>query len=87
MTMPESTENESKRQKPIVTPSVALGVLKAALDYVRDSGLRVRIGNQNGVCVMAIVGAEWQSDTQTLCVIGASDTQTTSDTQQGGDTP
>lgn len=72
-----SPGNAKQQPRPVVTPSMALQVLKTALDYVRDSGLRVQIGNRQGLCVMVVAGALWDGDAQMLRVVGGD--------AQGGD--
>ena len=70
-------KNGHKRgERPTLTPETALEILNTSLDYVKGSGLTVRIGNRGGVCVITIAGATWNDDTQSLCV-----TTTDDDTQ------
>lgn len=66
-----------KSDKPTLPPETALEIVQTSLDYAKGSGLQVRIGNHNGLCVIAIGGAFWDSDTQALCVMAHDDTQPT----------
>ncbi len=64
--------------RPILSPETALEIVQTSLDYAKRSGLTVRIGNRNGLCVIAIGGAVWNDDTHRLCVT------TNHDDTQGG---
>jgi hypothetical protein len=80
----ESSESVRQRPRPVVTPDMALQVLTTALEYVRDSGLRVQIGDRDGgLCVMVVTGATWDSDAQRIRIIGG-DAQISTDAQQEG---
>ena len=69
---------ERKRgERPTLSPETALEIVQTSLDYAKGSGLTVKIGNHRGVCVIAIGGAFWDSDTQALCVMPVADTQPT----------
>lgn len=57
------TPNGSANGKTKLTPGDALQVLTSALDYVRGSGLPVKIVNVNGTLVIGITGAMWESGT------------------------
>jgi hypothetical protein len=61
-------------ERPTLTPETALEILKTSLDYVRGSGLTVRIGNRASLCVIGIAGATWDDDTHRLCVTPDDDT-------------
>lgn len=52
-----STPNSNSNGKNKLTPADALQVLDSALDYVRGSGLPVKIVNVNGALVIGITGA------------------------------
>lgn len=72
----DKPNNGHKRgERPTLSPSMALEVLQTAIDYVRGSGLAVRIGNHDGLCVIGITGAVWDYNTQSLCVTPHDDTQ------------
>jgi hypothetical protein len=60
MTTPDGSAN-GKKQKPKLPPAEALQVLDAALDYVRGSGLPVKMVNVNGALVIGITGAMCES--------------------------
>lgn len=78
----DKPKSERKRgERPTLPPDAALEIVQTSLNYAKGSGLQVRIGNREGVCVITIGGAAWDSDTQRLCVITNHD-----DTQVGGDT-
>ncbi|CAG0935196.1 hypothetical protein TFLX_04028 [Thermoflexales bacterium] len=69
---------EHKRgERPMLSPETALEIIQTSLDYAKGSGLTVKVGNHRGVCVIAIGGAFWDSDTHALCVIPRDDTQPT----------
>ncbi len=81
----ESSERVKQRPRPVVTPDMALQVLTTALAYVRDSGLRVQVGDRaGGLCVMVVTGATWDTDAQRIRVIGG-DAHLDTDAQAGGD--
>lgn len=58
-----TTPNGSANGKNKLTPADALQVLESALGYVRGAGLSVKIGNVNGVLIIGITGAMWESGT------------------------
>lgn len=68
-------DTRKRNERPTLTPAMALEILRTSLDYVRGSGLQVRIGNHNGQCVIGITGAAWDYDTHALCVTAHDDTQ------------
>ena len=74
----DKPSNGHKRgEKSTLPPETALEIVQTSLDYAKGSGLAVKIGNHRGVCVIAIGGAFWDSDTQALCVMPHDDTQPT----------
>ncbi len=86
-----STQNETdkpnggrkKSERPTLSPEMALEILRTSLNYVKGSGLPVKIGNRGGLCVIAIGGAVWDDDTHALCVITNHDDTQADDTQAG----
>ena len=69
-------KNARKRsERPTLPPETALEILQTSLDYVRGSGLTVRIGNRGGLCVIGLAGVTWNADTHRLCVTADDDTQ------------
>ena len=63
-----------KGARPTLPADMALQILKTSLDYVKGSGLSVRLGNNAGMCVIVVEGAQWHDDTQQLCVTRGDDT-------------
>lgn len=62
------SNGHGRGEKPTLSPETALEIVQTSLIYAKGSGLRVKIGNRGGVCVITIGGAVWDGDAQRLCV-------------------
>ena len=62
MTTPKSSTN-AKQERPKIAQDEAMNILDSALDYVRGSGLPLKIANVNGWMVIGVYVAALESGT------------------------